>query len=169
MMANLETFLFVLRCIWLLSLVMNNFNHLLHLVFFVFVLNFDWTKVRILGCFYETHWICITFELMVMKSPMVRARANLESRMSAIITLVAPCMFSSWWKWRWKPSDNEMTVVMLKVKATILPCCEDVESQTDTGTFWSNVVRIVKVKVLLIVFAHFGTLLSGWWKWKCYW
>ena len=59
-------------------------------------------------------------------------------------------------------SDNEMTVVMLKVKATILPCCEDGESESDTGTFWYNVVRIVKVKVLLIVFAHFGTLLSGW-------
>ena len=44
-----------------------------------------------------------------------------------------------------------MTVVMLKVKATILPCCEDGESESDTGTFWYNVVRIVKVKVLLIV------------------
>ena len=54
-----------------------------------------------------------------------------------------------------------MTVVMLKVKVTILPCCEDAEKESDTGTFWYNVVRIVKVEVLLIVFAHFGTLLSG--------
>ena len=32
------------------------------------------------------------FELMVTKSPMLRARASFESRMSAIITLVAPVM-----------------------------------------------------------------------------
>ena len=45
----------------------------------------------------------------------------------------------------------------MKVKVTILPCCEDAESESDTGTFWYNVVRIVKV--LLIALAHLGTLL----------
>ena len=74
-----------------------NLNPLLRF-FLVFVLNLHWTWVWILGCIYEPLWFFVTFELMVMKSPMVRARANLESRMSAIITLVAPCMFSSWWK-----------------------------------------------------------------------
>ena len=50
----------------------------------------------------------------------------------------------------------------MKVKATILPCCEDGESESDTGTLWYNVVRMVKSKVLLIALAHLGTLLSGW-------